>query len=65
MWNSCTNVFSNTHAWEQQEGNKTKKQKESSKAGTEKISPDGLTVARTYCPPQGSLRPESKNELPN
>ena len=28
MGNSCTSVFSNTHAWEQQERNKINKQRE-------------------------------------
>ena len=50
MGNSCTSVFPNTHACEQQERNKTKRQTdgkkrgvsmERSKAGTNKKSPDG------------------------
>ena len=53
MWNSCTSVFQNTCAWEQQEGNKSKKQKkirrdmsmEKSKADMkEKRSPDSLAL---------------------
>ena len=31
MGNSCTSVFPNTRAWEQQEWNKTKKQEEEDK----------------------------------
>ena len=53
MGNSCTSVFPNTRAWEQQERNKTKKTDEDgkkrgvsmerSKAGTNKRSPDRLS----------------------
>ena len=53
MGNSCTSVFPNTSAWEQQERNKTKETDEDgkkrgssmerSKAGTNKRSPDGLS----------------------
>ena len=52
MGNSCTSVFPNTRAWEQQERNKIKKQAkevrreesmEKSKAGAKKRSPDGLS----------------------
>ena len=53
MGNSCTSVFPNTHAWEQQERNKTKETDEDgkkrgvsmerSKAGTNKEVPNGLS----------------------
>ena len=45
MGNSCTGVFPNTRAWEQQERNKTKKQTKMvrSKAGTNKRFPNGLS----------------------
>ena len=52
MGNSCTSVFPNTRAWEQQEWNKIEKQTktvrrvslERSKAGRKKTSPDGLSL---------------------
>ena len=52
MGNSCTSVFPNTCAWEQQERSKTMRQTktqkrgvsmEKSTAGTNKRSPDGLS----------------------
>ena len=32
MWNSCTSVFPNTRAWEQQERNKTKRHEDGKKS---------------------------------
>ena len=58
MGNSCTSVFPNTRAWEQQDRNKTMKQRkkeEENKCGKkyrrqEKRSPGaGLSKLRTNC----------------
>ena len=70
MRNSCTSVFPNTCAREQQERNKTEKDKkrcvsmERSKAGTKNEVPKAKTIAQAYLPP-GSLRPETVDEFPN
>ena len=53
MRNSCTSVFPNTCAWEQQELNKAEREDdkkrcvrmERSKAGTKKSSPKGLNYS--------------------
>ena len=73
MWNLCTSVFKNTHAWEQQEWNKTKKQNKKARGeewvfkevkGAQKKVPTAETIARAYRP-SSSVRLEAVDELPN
>ena len=70
-WNTCTSVFPNTRIWRQQEqnsktdeeGKKKRVNIEISTAGTKKISPDGLIIARAYRPPGRSSQKLCMNYL--
>ena len=73
MRNSCTSVFPNTCAWEQQERNKTEKEKKirrdacawkEVKRARKNAVPKAKTIAQAYLPP-GSLRPQTVDEFPN
>ena len=75
MWNSCGSVFPNTRAWEQQELDKKKTQRkkirvrvimERSTAGTNNISPVGISEARTSLPsPRGRSSPKQWMNSPS
>ena len=51
MWNSCTSADHNTCAWEEQELNKIKTEKESKKGGVNMESKAGINKTKSHRPP--------------